>query len=346
MLQFSDKDTFRSRIWFAVLLMAMVLLVGVLGYMFISDFPPLDALYMTVITMTTIGYHEVHALDDGGKIFTMLLAITSIGFYGYAITIITRSIVDGTLMERYKYNATLKKIRKLEDHIIICGIGRNGRQSAIRLRNYKKPFVIIERNVEKIKQLQEILDFTYLNGDATDDNVLRNAGIEKASALITTLPSDADNLFVVLTARQCNPQLKIISRASNENSDTKLKLAGANNVIMPDMLGGEHMASLVVTPDVIEFLNNLTLEDENGINIEEVPVQQLPNQYHGQSIRNMDIRKKTGCTVIGFKNQDNRYTINPDADVALEEDSKLIILGKVEQIQTFNATFDIDITKL
>ena len=158
------------------------------------------------------------------------------------------------------------------------------------------------------------------------------AGITNAANLITTLPSDADNLFVVLSARQLNKDFKIISRASNESSYSKLKIAGADNVIMPDKLGGNHMASLVTTPDVIEFVDRLTIEGETTANLEEIDVDTLPAKYLGKTILDLDLRRQTGCTVIGFRNPDKDYIINPEASIKLVVNSQLIVLGRPEQI--------------
>ena len=165
------------------------------------------------------------------------------------------------------------------------------------------------------------------------------AGIERANNLITALPSDADNLFVVLSARQLNANCRIISRASNESSYDKLKIAGANNVIMPDKLGGDHMASLVVTPDVIEFVGRLTIEGETTANLEEISVNDLPQKYLYKTILDLDLRKKTGCTVIGFKTPDGNYIINPEASIELKEDAHLIVLGRPEQIMKLRELF-------
>lgn len=162
--------------------------------------------------------------------------------------------------------------------------------------------------------------------------MLLKAGIKNAKNLITALPSDADNLFVVLSARQLNKNCTIISRASKESSYNKLKIAGADNVIMPDKLGGNHMASLVVTPDVIEFVDRLTIEGETTANLEEIDVNELPKKYLNKTILDLDLRNKTGCTVIGFRNPDKDYIINPEATIKLVEDAHLIVLGRPEQI--------------
>ena len=191
--------------------------------------------------------------------------------------------------------------------------------------------VVVERDREMISELDNE-GVLYIQGDATLDETLLKAGINTAANLITALPSDADNLFVVLTANQLNKNCKIISRASNESSYSKLKIAGASNVIMPDKLGGDHMASLVVTPDVIEFVDRLTIEGETTANLEEIAVDDLPKKYLNKTILDLDLRKETGCTVIGIRNPDKDYIINPEAETELISGSSLIVLGRPEQI--------------
>ena len=206
---------------------------------------------------------------------------------------------------------------------------------------YKKPFVVIEKNKELIEKFQsELVSFVY--GNANEDDILLQAGIERATTLISALPSDADNLFVVLTARQINKTMRIISRASQEATYKKLKLAGANNVILPDMIGGDHMASLVVVPDLIEFIDNLHIVGETNIDIEEVEVEKLYDTSNVKTIRDLDLRRKTSCTVIGFKDVKGDYLVNPEAELELSPNSKVIVLGRPEQIQKLNSLYNID----
>ena len=233
-----------------------------------------------------------------------------------------------------------KKIDAMSNHIIICGFGRNGRQAAKKLEAYDKPYVIIERNKETIERLQEE-GIPYIFGNANEDETLYEAGIEQASTLICALPSDADNLFVVLSARQINKAMTIISRASQETSYNKLKLAGANNVILPDRIGGDHMASLVVIPDLVEFIDNLGIVGERNINVEEVKVEQLYDLEDIKTIRDLDLRRQTGCTVIGFKDDKGEYIVNPEANTKLVPGSKIIVLGRPEQIQKLNSEYNI-----
>ncbi|WP_418639108.1 potassium channel family protein [Winogradskyella sp.] len=332
---------YRSKIYTAVMMLVFLLCIGVLGYRFISGYQWLDAIYMTVITVTTVGFAEVIPLDPQSKIFTIFLILTSVVIVGYAISIITDYILSRNNFEDIKQRKMQKKIDAMSNHIIICGYGRNGKQAAKKLLAYDKPFVIIERDKEIIEKFQEN-NIPFVFGNANEDEVLFEAGIEKASTLISALPSDADNLFVVLSARQINSKLTIISRASEETSYKKLKLAGANNVILPDRIGGDHMASLVVIPDLIEFIDNLGVVGERNINIEEIKVEQLYNINEVRTIRDLDLRRKTGCTVIGFKDDKGDYIVNPEAETKLIAGSKIIVLGRPEQIIKLNSQYNIE----
>ncbi|WP_111684322.1 potassium channel family protein [Winogradskyella tangerina] len=332
---------FRSKIYTAFLLLFLVLCIGVLGYRYISDYTWIDAMYMTVITITTVGFEEVQPLDVPAKIFTIFLILTSIVIVGYAISIITEYILSKNNFEDIKQRKMQKEIESMSNHIIICGFGRNGRQAAKKLQDYGKPFVIIERNKEIVERLLDD-GIPHVFGNANEDETLIEAGIERASTLISALPSDADNLFVVLSARQINASLGIISRASQETSYNKLKLAGANNVILPDKIGGDHMASLVVIPDLVEFIDNLGIVGEQNINIEEVKVEQLYNASEVKTIRQLDLRKKTGCTVIGFKGVNGEYIVNPEANTKLVAGSKIVVLGRPEQIKSLNSQYNIE----
>ena len=328
----------KSKIDKIALLVILIIAIGILGYMGLSGYNFVDALYMTVITVTTVGFGELQPFSPEEKIFTIFLILTSIIIFGYAVSAFSEYLVSGKLFEHFKHRRVEKQIGHLKGHTIVCGYGRNGKQAILKLSNYNRKFVVVERSKEKIEAL-DVAGILNIEGDATLDETLQRAGIENAAFLITALPSDADNLFVVLTASQLNKKCIIISRASNESSYKKLKFAGANNVIMPDKLGGDHMASLVTTPDVIEFVDRLTIEGETTANLEEVAVNDLPEKYLNKTILDLDIRRKTGCTVIGFKNPDKNYIINPEADIKLVANSQLIILGRPEQIIKLRKVF-------
>ena len=329
---------FKSKLYIALLLFVGVICIGVFGYMYFSDDTFINALYMTVITITTVGFGEVHPLSQEERVFTIFLILMSVLSLGYAASVITQYIASGEFLINLKSKKVQKSIEKLNGHTIVYGYGRNGKQAAIKLERYNKSFVIIENNDGIIEQIEE-QNLLYIKGDATMDDVLEKAAIDRASSLITSLPSDADNLYVVLSARQLNKQMTIVSRASNDSSDSKLRIAGANNVIMPDKLGGQHMASLLVTPDIVEFVDKLAANSENVTHLEEITVNKLPKEFLLKSIRDLDLRKKTGCSIIGFKTANNEYVINPDAETKLIANSKLIVLGSSEQIQNLNKLF-------
>lgn len=331
---------FRSKIYVALFLVAIVLLFGVLGYRFISNYSWIDALYMTIITVTTVGFSEVRPMGPEGKIFTVLLILTSVFTVGFAISVVTEYILSRNSLQILKKRRVKKTIDNLSNHVVVCGFGRNGMQASERLKAYGRPFVIVEKDKEVIDKYED--EVLFVEGDANDDEILINAGIERAQFLITALPDDAANLFVVLSARQLNKRLFIISRASLVNSQKKLLLAGANKVIMPDKIGGDHMASLVVMPDLITFMDKLSMEGEHTTNLEEVAIEDFADQVDCNSLRDLDLRKKTGCTIIGYIAPDGEYIINPEADLKLQPKSKVIVLGRPEQIKKLNEMFHID----
>lgn len=332
---------FRSKINTAFMLLTLILIIGVVGFKIMSGYTWLDSLYMTVITITTVGFGEVNPLDEEAKVFTIFLILTSFIVVGYSIKVITEYILTKNNVEELKQKKMQKKIDSLNNHIIICGYGRNGKQAATKLLAYKKEFVVIERDKELIEKYESEL-VPFVVGNANEDEILYQAGVERASCLISALPNDADNLFVVLSARQINESMNIISRASQETSYKKLKLAGANSVILPDKIGGDHMASLVVVPDLLEFIDNLSIIGKSNINLEEIPVEKLYDPTEIKTIRDLDLRKKTGCNVIGYKDVNGEYVVNPEADQKLAPNSKVIVLGRPEQINNLNTLYNID----
>lgn len=332
---------FKTKIYTAIFLLVTMIALGVVGYKLIADYSWVDAVYMTVITMTTVGFGEVVPLNQESKIFTVFLILASVVIMGYALSVITEYILSKNNVEELKQRKMQKNIDSFKNHVVICGYGRNGKQAARKLLAHNKQFVVIERN----KEIEEILQqdaVPYVIGNANDDAVLIQAGIDRASSFISALPNDADNLFVVLSTRQINSSINIISRASHESSYNKLKFAGANNVILPDKIGGDHMASLVVIPGLMEFIDNLSIVGKSNINIEEVAVEKLYRDNQSvKTIRDLDLRRKTGCTIIGYKDENGEYEVNPEADLELAANSKIIVLGRPEQIEALNNAYNI-----
>jgi voltage-gated potassium channel len=328
--------------YFVLILLLAIVVIGSTGYR-ILGFTLSEAIYQTIITIATVGFEEVHPLDNRGMWFTSALVVFSFGIFAYAVTTFTRFIVEGVFRNTFKDNKVKRKIDKISDHVVICGYGRNGRQAAWELLQHNVTLVVIEQKAEIVQALREKPGMLYVEGDATNENILRQANIESARAMITTLPVDADNLFVVLTAKELNPGMQIISRASQDHSDLKLKRAGATNVIMPDKIGGQRMAKLVAQPDIVEFLEIILLQSADNVVLEEISCTRLASGYMGKSILELDIRNTSGANIIGMKREDKSYLINPHPETTLRSTDKLFALGTKTQIQQLVKTITTDI---
>ncbi len=321
-----------KEIRYSLVVLFIIFIGGTVGYKFIEDYTLLDAFYMTVITVTTVGYGEVMPLGPGGKIFTALLILLTFGVFAYAITSITRYLVTGEYKIYIKNYRVIKELQGLDGHVIVCGYGRNGVQAVETLAAHGMRFVVVEQNEDLVRRLQEERnDILIIEGDATDESMIERAQIHKASALIATLPKDADNLFVVLTARELNKNLTIISRASDDRSEKKLKIAGANSVILPDKVGGSHMASLVVTPDLMEFLDHISVIGKDQTSLIELTI---PGQHQPErSIKDLEVQRQTGARIVGMKTEARDIIVNPPADMKLIAGAKLFVLGTAEQVK-------------
>lgn len=327
-----QRDSLRDA-YYALGLLIAIMTIGVFGYMIIEGFNFTDSFFMTIITIATVGFREIHPLSTTGMYFTVFLIITSFGIFAYAVSTLTRYVIGGALGHYYKNRKVKNKIKQLHDHVIVCGYGRNGRQAVSELQDHNVPVVIIENNEEGMELILQNTGLLYVHGDATQDEVIDQCNPGKAKALITTLPVDADNLFVVLTAREINPKMTIISRASNENSYVKLIRAGATNIIQPDRIGGQRMAKLVAQPDVVEFLDYIMLQSSENVALEEVSCNKLNSYFEGRSIRELDIRNESGANIIGLKRSDNSFIINPLPEIQLSSLDKLFVLGTPVQVE-------------
>ena len=331
---------FRSKLALALSLMVLVFIIGVLGYKLVASYSWVEAIYMTIITVTTVGFSEVRPLDQNAQIFTIFLIVSSVFIFGFAISVVSEYVLSRNSLQLLKKKKVKNTINSLRNHVVVCGYGRNGQQAAHKLKMYHKPFVVIEKNKEVIEAHED--EILFVEGDVNDDEVLLEAGVKRAQFFVAALPDDALNLFVVLSARQMNKDLFIISRASQATSVKKLQFAGADKVIMPDKIGGDHMASLVVMPDLITFMDQLSIEGESTTNLEEVEIADFKGQENCQSIRDLDLRKTTGCTIIGYIKPNGTYIINPEPELELEPKGKVIVLGRPQQIQRLNQMFHIE----
>ncbi|MBC8321111.1 MAG: potassium channel protein [Bacteroidetes bacterium] len=326
-----DENSNRRELVIAGLLLLLVITIGVLGYIQIDNFSFIDSLYMTVITISTVGYGEVKELTDGGKLFTSGLILASLVILGYFISIITQNLVHSQLSFFYAINNKKNRAKKMENHVIVVGYGRNGKQVVNELLTLGLKIIVIDQNHELIINNMG-RSARFIEGDATNDEVLVKAGINTARSLISTLPNDADNLYVVLTARSLKHDLKIISRASNDSSEKKLRMAGVDNVVMPERVGGAHMATLIAQPDIVEFLDHLSIHSDTPTQLVEIMCDELPFELINKPIREIGIRRKSGANIIGFKTATGDFIINPSPETKLMPNSKLFVLGTKEQI--------------
>ncbi len=313
---------------YVVVLMA----VGTLGYMYIESCGFLDALYMTVITVSTVGFGEVFPLSDPGKVFTIFLILSSLGVVAYFLSHLTQNLFKAQLSFFFGGNLKNFKLKKMKNHIIVCGYGRNGQQVTEELTAFGEKVVVVDKDRELVMgNVARSLQF--IEGDATEDEVLLKAGITNSRALIASLPLDADNLFVVLTARALNPDLNIISRASSESAEKKLRMAGVNSVGMPERVGGAHMATLVAQPDVVEFMEHLNIHGDSPVQLMEIFCSDLPEGLMHKPLKDLELRKKTGANIIGYKTASGEYILNPGPETRLYPNSKIFVLGTQEQVE-------------
>jgi len=319
----------------AVLLCIASLVIGFTGLMFIENYGAVDAFYMTIITVGTVGYTEVHELLTNGKLFTSFYILFYLGIFAYVVSVITSFLFEGKLKSILTNYMSDKELGKLNKHVIVCGYGRNGSKACEELAISGRDFVVIEKNPETRQSVPISKNFKMMVADATKDEILKMVGIERAEVIIITTPSDAANVFVTLTARALNPKIKIIVRASERETEDKLYRAGADKVIMPDILGGMFMAQLVTKPVVIEFLDLLSGVSGLDYRLEEVNYNDIKEAYRDKSLKDLKVRENSGATVIGIKDNVNGLIPSPSRDTIFGKDDTLIVLGHESNLAQF-----------
>lgn len=325
------------RLRFALGLMVIAILIGTFGYRIIEHVNWFDAYYMSLVTLSTVGFGEVIPLSHIGRVFTSFLILFNIGFFAYAVSTITSIFADAEIHTFFSDYKMMQRIQKLQQHTIVCGFGRHSGEVCKELSKQNLPFVVIELDPEKIEILRRDTPYLFLRGDATLDEVLQEAGIERAKALVVTLPLDANNLFIVLSARQINPGLKIISRLNNAVDELKLRRAGANHVVMPEQIGGFYMATLVDKPDLVAFFTLISNMGSSRVIFEEIAVAQLKPSYRGHSIAKSGIQTHTQIPIMALRHADGHYQLNPPPETILKSEMHIVVLGDAEQIQRFCA---------
>jgi voltage-gated potassium channel len=326
-----------KKIIFLLSLSLLVVLIGTLGYMLIEHWPFLESLYMTIITLSTVGFEEVHQLSPQGEIFTICLIFMGIGVVAYAIGSVAQFMVEGHIKKVLERRAMQKKIDKLKGHYIVCGYGRVGKGVCEELKREKRPLVVIERDPEVIAEIEK-QGLLYVQGEATEDEVLLKAGVKQAAGLLAVLGSDADNVYVVLTARELNPNIKIVARADREEAVSKLKRAGANKIIPLYTIAARKIAFTLTRPLVTDFIE-LAVYRGVDLQLEEVPVGPQA-QIKDVSLRESGLRERFDIIVVAIKKARGEMIFNPPSEAIIQPGDILIILGRPAKLKELEEFMD------
>jgi voltage-gated potassium channel len=315
----------------ALTMLLLITGIGVAGYMTISGMSFMDALYMTAITLSTVGYREVVPLTPGAQLFTIALIFCGLGVVLYGASLVAGDVIEGRLQRVIGRRRVQRQIEQLAGHYIVCGFGRMGRVVCKELAAKPVPFVVIEKNPETFRHI-EAERFPYVDGDATEDEVLAQAGIGRARGLVSALSRDEDNVYVVLSARQLNPDLLIVTRAEDERSETKLMQAGATRVVSPYVIGGSRMAGALLRPAVLDVIDLATHHRSLELKIEELTV--APAAFAaGTTLRDSGLREQLGLIVIAVKKASGEMVFNPAAEVRIEAGDRLVVMGQQASLQ-------------
>lgn len=321
-------DSALSKLKIGMVLVISAVAVGTIGYMLLEKWDFIDSLYMTIITITTTGFREVHPISDAGKIFTILVILLGVSSIAYTGGRAVQVLLETQLFRRRKMS---KKLKELKDHYIVCGYGRMGRYICEELVDEKVSFVVIENNPAKVEKLIE-LDYIFINGDSTKDEVLVEAGIKSSKGMVAVLSNDADNVFAILSAKQLNPSIFIVSRAVEEETESKLIKAGANRVVKPYEAGGTRMASLLLRPGVIDFIDVVAREKNVDLNIEEVSITGN-SSLKDKNLLESPIRKDLNIIIVSIQKKSGKFIYNPQSSTKIEEGDKLIALGEESNLR-------------
>lgn len=321
---------YEKRLRLALSFITGLFFAGTLGYVFLEGWPWLDAFYMAVITLTTVGFGEIRPLSENGRLFTVFLIVAGVGSIAYSVSVFTELIIEGRIREILGKKRMEKELNKLKDHYIVCGYGRIGRTVCQEFKENKVPFVVIESNPEIVAKAEED-GVLLIQGDATEEDILLKAGMERAKALVAALALDSQNVFITLTARSLNPNLFITARAEEPLSEKKLLRAGANKVVLPYLIGGNRLAYSVLKPALVDFLEIATQRERIDLIMEEITVK-TGSRLKGKSLKESRISPDLGIIVVAIKKEDE-MVFNPSADTEIEQGDKLIVLGNEKQLK-------------
>ena len=326
--KFKSTKVIKNRFILAFLLGILVYAIGTLGYTLIEGWPLFDSLYMTVITLATIGYQEVHALSAKGRIFTILLIILGIGVIAFVLDLSIRMVIEGDLQKILRRHKLEKIIKSLKGHIVVCGYGRMGKVICQELSEKNIPFVVVEKDLNESSKPKGLL---LIEGDATNEDILRLTGIEKAHHFIAVLSSDVNNLYAVMSARELNPDINIVARAGEERARKKLKRAGANKVVLPYDIGGFRIVNAVLKPAIVDFVEFAIKGENMDIIMEEIIVHDNAS-IANKSIKDSQIGSKYRVIIIAIKRKDSQMIFNPMFDTIILPGDTLIVLCEKEKI--------------
>ena len=320
-----NRRLFRRALIIAGLLF-ITLCVGTVGFSVVEGWGWFDAFYMTLITITTVGYQEIHPLDHAGRIFNSFFIFFGVSAVLLALGAMTQTIIELELQDRYGERRRKRLISKLRDHFIVCGFGRVGRNASFELQRANVPFLVIDRNEQRVERAMQASMLAVL-ADATNDDDLREAGVLRARGLIAALPSDAENLFIILSAKTLNPKLNVVTRASEEQAEEKLRRAGADTVFAPYTLAGRRLANSVLRPHVVEFLEFATNAIGPKIMLEQVRVE-AGTKFVSKTTGDMLAGKSLNVMLLAIRHADGQMVFNPPADSRISAGDFLIVLGE------------------
>jgi len=312
---------------FGLGLLAGIVVVGSAGYVALG-LNVLDAVYQTVITITTVGFREVEDFDDAEKAYTIVLVLVGVGTALYTLGVLLETLVEGRLTDVFGRRRMQRRIDEMADHVIVCGWGRVGRTVSAFVAGGGHDVVVIDRDADRLDKVP----YPLVEGDATDDGVLRQAGIERARALVAAVTTDADNLYITLSGRSLNPGLFIVARARVESGEDKFLRAGANRVVNPQKIGGARMAAFALQPHVAEFLDVVMHDGSLEFRLEEIGLPE-GSALLGRSVRDAHIRDRTGALVLALRDPDGRFVTNPSPDTIIEPGQVLIAIGTTAQLK-------------
>jgi voltage-gated potassium channel len=319
------------RVQIGLAALALVVVIGTVGYSALG-FGPLEALYQTVVTVSTVGYGFPHPIGTGVKAFTIVLILLGVGTALYTFTVTLELLIDGHMRELIRRRRMDRDIDKMTGHVVICGWGRVGREVARYLGNAGQQIVVVDRDADRISTV----GYSTVTGDVTDDDTLLQAGIERAGTLIAALDTDADNLFVTVSSRSFNPTIHVIARARGESSEAKLLRVGADRVVNPQRLGGDRMAAFVTQPHVVDFVDVVMHDGSLEFRLEELTVG-VDSPLAGQTLRTTKVHERTGCLVLAIRRPDGSFTPNPSPEVEVAPGDVLIGVGTAPQLAALSA---------